>query len=116
MPDVQGKSPDSPCPTTQKAVAALLWEEGIMANDRIYIRCKKCGEYVRIAKYWCLSRRWRWGSYYNKVISSDSLDYWLDSHASCPSDSMTVDNLELINEREVVALDPGRTKEGTDDD
>ena len=79
-----------------------------MANDRIYIRCKKCGEYVRIAKYW--------GFYYNKVISSDSLGYWLDSHASCPSDSMTVDNLELINEREVVALDPGRTKEGTDDD
>ena len=74
-----------------------------MANDRIYLRCKKCGAYVKIAKYW--------GLHYNKVISEDSLDYWLDSHASCTKDGMTVDNLELLNEAEVVKVNPERHNE-----
>ena len=75
-----------------------------MANDRIYLRCKECGSYILMAKYW--------GYHYNRVIDTPSLDCWLDNHASCNPDSpMTVTNLEVVNETEVVAYDPKREYE-----
>ena len=67
-----------------------------MANDRIYLRCKECGETLYFAKW-----------YPGSVIMRDGIAQWINEHVSTCTDAdmfLTQLPFEWMNEEQYLAL------------